>query len=113
MAILTRPFMADRGQEVAVAWPPHAQLGLTVPRAGRLEVDDALQPLHSPARALPSFTPPLPSPFTTEAQQHTADAIGPPSSLELAAAPQPPPSRPKLYEHPTNRAATLSEPDKL
>jgi len=94
MAVLTRPIMADRGQEVAAAWPPRARLGLTAPRAGRLEVDDALLPLHSPARALPSFTPPLPSPFTTEAQQHTTDAIGPPSSLELTAAPQPPPSQP-------------------
>ena len=83
MAVLTRPIMADRGQEVAAAWPPRARLGLTAPRAGRLEVDDALLPLHSPARALPSFTPPLPSPFTAEVQQHTADAIGP---AELARA---------------------------
>jgi len=56
MAILTRPIMADRGQEVAAAWPPRARLGLTAPRAGQLEMDDAVLPLHSPTRALP---PPL------------------------------------------------------
>ena len=48
-----RPVMADRGQEVAAAWPPRAWLGLTAPHAGWLEVDDALLPLHSRARALP------------------------------------------------------------
>jgi len=83
--------MADRGQKMAAAWPPGAWLGLTTPRAGRLEVDDALLPLHSPARALPSFTPPLPSPFTAEAQQHTAAAIAaeraPPPSNFLASPP--------------------------
>ena len=45
-----RPVMADRGQEVAAAWPPRALLVLTAPRAGRREVERALLPS---ARALP------------------------------------------------------------
>ena len=45
--------MADRGQRVAAAWTPCARLAQTVMHAGRLDVEDALQPLHSPARALP------------------------------------------------------------
>ena len=36
--------MADRGQEVAAAWPPRALLILTAPRAGRREVERALLP---------------------------------------------------------------------
>ena len=42
--------MADRDQKVAAVWPPHARLALTMPRTGRLEVEDALLPS---ARALP------------------------------------------------------------
>ena len=38
---------------MAAAWIPRARLAQTVMHAGRLDVEDALQPLHSPARALP------------------------------------------------------------
>ena len=56
--------MADRGQMAAAACPPRARLALTTPRAGRLEVEDALLPF---ARALP---PPslLPLARSTEAK---------------------------------------------
>ena len=45
--------MADQGQKVAAAWTPRARLALTALHTGRLDVEDALLPLHSPARALP------------------------------------------------------------
>ena len=38
---------------MATAWTPRARLALTALHAGQLEVEDALLPLHSPARALP------------------------------------------------------------
>jgi len=55
--------MADRGQKMATAWPPCAWLGLTAPRAGRLEVEDALLPS---ARTLP---PPSLPPLTAAAAE--------------------------------------------
>ena len=73
--------MADRGQKVAAAWPPRARLALTTPRAGRLEVEDALLPRSSPARALP---PPLLPPLARCAEATAAAA--PPSSCTLAVA---------------------------
>ena len=45
--------MADRRQAIVAAWPPRALLALTTPRAGWLELEHALLPLHSLARALP------------------------------------------------------------
>jgi len=45
--------MADRQQRPAAACPPRARIALTTPRAGWLELERALLPLHSPARALP------------------------------------------------------------
>ena len=38
---------------MAAVWTPRGRLALTALRAGRREVEDALQPLRSPARALP------------------------------------------------------------
>ena len=66
--------MADRGQKVAAAWPPHARLAPTTPRAGRLEVEDALLPS---ARALP---PPSLLPLARSAEVEPPTAIVPPSS---------------------------------
>ena len=76
---------------MAAAWPPRAWLGLTAPRAGQLEVEHARTLSALPFTLLPSPSQP---------QQHTADAISPPNSLELTAAPQPSPSRPERCEHP-------------
>ena len=73
--------MADRDQKVATAWPPRARLALTAPRAGRLEVEDALLPRSSPARALPP--PSLPS--LARSAEATA-AAAPPSSCALTVA---------------------------
>ena len=53
MAVLIWPVMADRGQSVATAWTPRAQLALIVLCTSRREVEDALLPLRSPAHALP------------------------------------------------------------
>ena len=38
---------------MAAAWTPRARLALTALHVGLLDVEDALLPLHSPARALP------------------------------------------------------------
>ena len=79
--------MADRGQKVAAAWPPRAWLTLTTPRAGRLEVEDALLPS---ARALaPSL---LPLAKSVEAEPSAAIVLpssrarspSPSTSLQLA-----------------------------
>ena len=58
--------MADRGQKVAAAWPPRTWLGLTAPRAGRLEVEHARTLSALPFTLLPSPSQP---------QQHSADAF--------------------------------------
>ena len=71
--------MADRDQKVAAVWPPHARLALTMPRTGRLEVEDALLPRSSPAHALP---PPSLPPLARSAEATAAAA--PPSSCVLA-----------------------------
>ena len=105
-----QPTMADRGQEVATAWPPRARLGLTTPRAGRLEMNDALLPLHSPARALPPLhflrSPALAKPllpiadaarFATIAH-HRHRAVGQSISVVTASSSTPPP-RPVALLH--------------
>ena len=63
---------------MAAAWLPRAWLGLTAPRAGRLEVANALLPF---ARALP---PPSLAPLARSAEAIAAAA--PPSSCVLAVA---------------------------
>ena len=73
--------MADRRQAVVAAWPPRALLALTTPRAGWLEVERALLPLHSPARALPSPSLLL---LARSAEAEPPPAIVPPSSSTYA-----------------------------
>ena len=73
--------MADRGQKVAVAWLPRARLTLTMPRAGRLEVEDALLPS---AHALP---PPSLLPLARSAEVEPPAAIVPPSSRACSPSP--------------------------
>ena len=86
--------MADRDQKVAAVWPPHARLALTMPRTGRLEVEDALLPLHSPAHALPPS-----SPQHSVRRDSTASAIDAEhvlSPISLATTKLPPPANPQL-----------------
>ena len=99
--------MADRGQLVAAACPPRARLALTTQRAGWLEEERAL--LLS-ARALP-LSPLLAFPLHSRSAPPTPSA--PPSSLELAAAPQPPPFIPQLRHRLSDLVSALTEPAEL
>ena len=103
--------MADQQQRKAAAWPPRTRIGLTAPCAGRIEMDDALLPLHLTARALPpSF---LQLAAAAEAQPSPLPPGAPSSPRALAAASHLAPSRPPLPRHLLYLVHPLVEPLEL